>query len=140
MSSALAMILAAGMTVPGIGPERVSGEIEQGLDLPGDWEGLWWLDGRVEIVRAVSDREVLGGVRMKLGADPGIFFFIYDLTDEGNGRLRGKWNLSGIHGIYQQDGEELVLCLGEITRSRPKSFRADDGQHLLILRRIKPSE
>ena len=38
MSSALAMVLMAAM-VPGNGPEMVSGEVEQGLDLSGEWEG-----------------------------------------------------------------------------------------------------
>jgi hypothetical protein len=38
MSLALAMILAAGMTV-GNGPEKVSGEVKQKLDLRGEWEG-----------------------------------------------------------------------------------------------------
>ena len=139
----LVLVLAAGMAVPGIGPEKVSEEIEQGLDLDdGDWKGLWWLDGHAEILRAVSDKQVLGGVRWKAGSDSGAFIYIFDITDEGNGRLRGKWNVSDqrIHGIYQQDGRRLVLCLAEITRSRPKAFRAGLGQHLLILHRIKPSE
>ena len=42
MSSALAMILTAAMAVPASGPEKVSGEVEQGLDLRGEWEGLLW--------------------------------------------------------------------------------------------------
>jgi hypothetical protein len=40
MSSALAMILTAAMAVPGNGPEKVSGEIEDGLNLGGKWEGI----------------------------------------------------------------------------------------------------
>jgi hypothetical protein len=41
--SALAMILAAGMAV-GSGPENVSGEVERGLDLSGEWEGTYQVD------------------------------------------------------------------------------------------------
>ena len=44
MSSALAMVLMAAMTVPGNGPEKVSGEVEKRLDLRGEWEGVWWID------------------------------------------------------------------------------------------------
>ncbi|MGH7221633.1 MAG: hypothetical protein ACRELF_00220, partial [Gemmataceae bacterium] len=39
--SAVAMILTAAMVVPGSGPEMVSGEMEQGLDLGGEWKGIW---------------------------------------------------------------------------------------------------
>lgn len=39
MSSALAMILAVGMTVPGDVPKEGMGEIEERLDLSGKWEG-----------------------------------------------------------------------------------------------------
>jgi hypothetical protein len=36
------MILAAGMAVPGIGPEKVSGEMrEPRLDLRGEWKGTY---------------------------------------------------------------------------------------------------
>jgi len=44
MSSAFAMILMATMAVPGNGPEKVSEEVEQRLDVSGEWEGVWWLD------------------------------------------------------------------------------------------------
>lgn len=39
--SALAMILTAAIVVPGDVPEKVLGEIEQRLDLSGEWEGTW---------------------------------------------------------------------------------------------------
>ncbi len=39
MSTALAIILAAGITVPSIGPEKASGETkEPRLDLRGEWD------------------------------------------------------------------------------------------------------
>jgi hypothetical protein len=43
--SALAMILVAAMGLPGDGSEKVSGEMEQGLDLRGTWEGTYSTDG-----------------------------------------------------------------------------------------------
>jgi hypothetical protein len=39
--STLVLILAAGTTVPGSGPEKVSAEMVQGLDLRGEWEGAF---------------------------------------------------------------------------------------------------
>jgi hypothetical protein len=38
--STLAIVLTAAMVVPGNGPEMVSWEMEQGLDLSGEWEGV----------------------------------------------------------------------------------------------------
>ena len=48
MSSALAMILMTAMVVPGNGPEKVSGEVEQEqrLDLSGEWEGTITYGGK----------------------------------------------------------------------------------------------
>jgi hypothetical protein len=45
--SALAMILTAAMAVPRNGPENVSGEVEQGLDLREEWEGIAWSDNTI---------------------------------------------------------------------------------------------
>ena len=37
--STLVLVLAAGMAIPANGPEKVSGEVEQGLVLSWEWEG-----------------------------------------------------------------------------------------------------
>jgi hypothetical protein len=35
------LVLMMAMVVPGNGPEMVSGEVEQRLDLHGKWKGAW---------------------------------------------------------------------------------------------------
>jgi hypothetical protein len=139
--SALAMVLAAGMAL-GNGPEKVSGEMVQGLDLRGEWAGDWWLDTdkRYDVTKLGKS---LFGLRMKSnGVRTATWLNVPDIVDEGHGRLRGRWDWRGveIHGIYQQDGRRLVICFVEINRSRPTSFLIEDGQCLLILRRVKPAK
>ena len=65
-----------------------------------------------------------------------------EVLDDGGGILHGRWfgSASGIHGIYPQDGTRLLLCFCERPSRRPTSFFADNGQHLLILHRVKPGK
>ena len=55
--SALAMILMTAMVVPGKGPEKVSMEMEQGLDLSEEWEGT--IEAR--------DQGIVGPIRIAHG-------------------------------------------------------------------------
>jgi hypothetical protein len=139
--STLVLVLAAG-TAMGNGPEKVSGEVEQRLDLSGKWEGVWWFytDGRLQ----VSSRDsCLVGVR-KPGADNWVGSSIdtCNFIDEGHGKLRGTWDLTDreIYGIYRQDGERLLLCFSEAPYPWPTSFQVGDGQFAIIIRRVKPGK
>lgn len=126
--SALAMILTATMAVVGNGPEKVSDEVEQRLDLKGEWEGTWNTHlGKRFLIRLTPTEFHLDN-----GETTGVLR--YPMSDEGNGKLRFRGRL----GIYQQDGDRLLICLAKTrTNQRPTSFRIDEGQHLLLLHRVK---
>jgi hypothetical protein len=138
--STLVMVLTAAMVVPGDGPERLSWEIEQGLDLSGEWEGIWWFhtDGQLQVTSRGSR---LVGTR-KPGVDGWVGSSIdtCNFIDDSHGKLSGTWDLSGaeIRGIYRQDGERLILCFSKAPHSRPTSFEVGGNQHLLLLHRVKP--
>jgi hypothetical protein len=134
MSITLAMILAAGMAV-GNGPEKISGETEQRLDLRGEWEGFWWEDSDSVGLAEWSEGTIVG----RFGH--GHFRFLHWgwIKNEGNGRclverFRGDRE---VLGIYHQDGDRLVFCIGRTGLGRPTSFTADEDRHLLILHRVK---
>ena len=102
--SALAMILTAVMAVPGNGPEKASGEIRQGLDLSGEWEGtLHSFDGKVYQVHLTRDR-----CRWDRG------------NDLRNGHCR--------HGQYPHLPGELHQC-----HHRPGSLHRVFGRHCAVL-------
>src|SRR5215469_9506700 len=92
MSSALAMVLMAAMVVPANRPEKVSGEVEQRLDLRGEWEGTRY--------DANGDEWVIE-----------INFAEWGIVDEGAGRLRFKYDISSGYGIYQQHGDRLTISI-----------------------------
>jgi hypothetical protein len=119
MSSAFAMVLVAAMAVPGIGPEKVSGEMDQGLDLRGEWEALWWNDE---------------GIISWFCFDA----LCFDVVDEGRGKLRATMWQGRQLGIYQRQGDQLNICLRDAEDGRPTSFKGGDGQDLFILHRVKP--
>ncbi len=134
MCPVLAMILAAGMTVPGNGPEKVSGEMEQGLDLSGKWEGIYphplsesrvgLTDGRfVELVNNLS------------------LFLSERVIDEGKGRLRVRmcWDADFV-GIYRQEGNNLTICCRYACEGYPTSFQIGKHQVLYLLHRVKPAK
>jgi hypothetical protein len=136
MSSALAMILAAGMAVPGIGPEKVSGEVEQALDLRGEWEGNWRLADGPLYYATIDGQFIFGAVAPGEG---GILFRVSSFIDEGKGRFRiqpkdddRRWL-----GIYEQGDDHVRMCFGEEGKLRPTVFRGGNGQHLIILHRVK---
>jgi hypothetical protein len=138
--SALAMILTAAMMVPGDGPEKASGEIareRQPLDLSGEWEGT--------LQDATTPK---GGIKMKAkmlaedfyySKEPDLRFYrgLAEVYDEGAGRMRFEPEAGKILGIYQQDGDRVIMCIGDANGNRPDSFRIGKGQQLLILHRVK---
>ena len=137
MSSALAMVLTAAMAVPASGPEKVSAEMEQGLDLRGEWEGVWWNAsheaGQVEWTRD-------GWITGKFSYNRFQYLHCDMIRDEGAGQFRYE-RFDGdreVFGIYRQDGDRLVLCIGRTGAGRPASFTPDDHRCLLILPRVKP--
>src|SRR5262249_54447851 len=111
MSSALVMVLMAAMAVPGNGPEKVSGEVEQRLDLRGEWEGHCFY---------MSDKGDSPPVhftckepRILIGED--CFVEGIELVDEGQGRVKitrtaGVLNQQPSNGIYRHDGNRLLMC------------------------------
>lgn len=129
--STLVLVLATAIAVPGNGPEKGSAEMEQGLDLRSEWEGRWQhsdgkfyqVEGNHGLLEGCTDNE-------------GLAIPTNCLVDEGEGRLRITC-LRPRFGIYEVNGDRLTICWDETGRRRPTSFRAGDGQHLLILHRVK---
>jgi hypothetical protein len=134
MSSALAMILTTAMTVPGNGPEMVSGEMEQRLDLRGEWEGS--LDSGAALIYKANLRENRLVGRRGIGS---IQFPRFLVEEDGKGTIRATLG-SGrvVKGIYRWEGDRVLICFRWSDSLRPTSFRADNLQWLLILHRVKP--
>jgi uncharacterized protein (TIGR03067 family) len=143
MSSALAMALMAAMAVPGNGPEKVSEEVEQRLDLRGEWEGVFVdRDGK-------EQHGKLGGAFFQT---ENAWVLLGTIKDEGNGKFRFSvpdcpaW--FDEPGIYRQDGGRLTLCWHNPSiwhkewgsKPRPSRFKWGDDQCLLILHRVKPGK
>jgi hypothetical protein len=131
MMPALAMNLMVAMAAPGNGPEMVSWEVEQGLDLRGRWEGVYCYEGYAPSDFWLDARDA--GPRGGISTSP------FELVDEGEGRLRLTW-ADRYLGIYRQEGDQLMLCFGNVEEGRPTSFRTGNGQWLLILHRVKPRQ
>jgi hypothetical protein len=133
--STLVIVLTAAMAVPGNGPDMVSGETRQGLDLNGRWEGTLQANGQIQPVRGQLEIE-RGAVTLRILENTvrGPFAVI----DEGEGRLRLKMFEINYFGIYQQGGDRVVLCLRRAKRGGyPTSFVASDDQAVFILHRVK---
>jgi hypothetical protein len=134
--SAFLLTLAAGMAL-GDGPSARSSEVEQRLDLSGEWRGSWIDDhGHFFEVRTFGKR---------LLADDGlgnmIALYTSSFEDGGGGRFAIVIRMQVFyHGIYKWDNGYLFLCFCETKRECPVSFRGGDGQELLRLRRVKPGE
>ena len=130
MSSKLAMatlvlVLAAAMAVPGNGPEMVSAEMEQGLDLRGKWDvSYFYSDGTSEVWHDTD----------------GLFLMeAYGIQDEGKGRLQMMPLVSLAYpGIYRQEHDHIAMCFRVPGEGQPTDFSVDEGQIVLILRRVKP--
>ena len=135
MSSALAMVLTAAMVVPASGPEMVSGEIEDRLDLSGAWEGTM-LDesGSVFLV-------CYGEGLLQVGM-PGITFTTpFEPIEEGHGRFRLNDGQLPVLGIYKWESGRVFICRGYPGKARPPSFHVGIEQHsLIILHRVQPGK
>lgn len=136
--SALAIILTAAMAIPGNGPEMELGEVAetQRLDLSGEWEGLWE-PGDGTIWQAELEDCRFEATR---GNGPQVWFQVWEqhITDEGGARIRIEVGCHVHLGIYKQQNDRIVVCYGKHGQARPTSFRAVDGQSLLMLHRVKP--
>ena len=127
--STLVLILTAAMAVPGNGPEKVSGEMEQGLDLRGEGEGTWrWPCGmkdQMKLCQGTMISEDIGPVETSW------------IIDEGRGLCRFSANKWVMLGIYEQHQDRVMICFREGNKERPRSFKRTDEQHLLPLHRVK---
>jgi hypothetical protein len=131
--STLAMILTAAMVVPASGPEKESGEVQQGLDMSGEWKGsLRGSDGGFAWVRLTE------GI-MEITEDSGEGFGpSVSFTDEGEGNFSVRIGDHVHLGVYHQEGDRFVACYGEGSH-RPASFQpTHKTELLLILHRVKP--
>src|SRR5262245_46202881 len=133
MSSALAMVLMAAMVVPGNGAEKVSWEMEQGLDLSGEWEGTfgskggqaWTWNARLSsgILKCWDQQNRQRG--------QGQVRFV----DKGGGKVSvgfGDKPLFFHHGTYKQESDLIVI-------SYPVGPKKD-RQIIITLRRVKPGK
>jgi hypothetical protein len=134
MSSALAMVLMAAMAVPGNGPEKVSVEIEQGLDLTGEWEGVW-LDSKGGTKVRLQDGELF------LRPMPCTILLIpFSVKSAGKRQLQLKINGSSHRARYRCEDDRVVICYSEVGEKCPDSMRLDKGREFLILHRVKPGK
>jgi hypothetical protein len=129
MSSALAMVLMAAMAVPGNGPEKVSGEVEQGLDLSGDWQ------------LTIEVEHGLGNVALVAAGSKLIKKF--DIRDEGEGKVRLRFangSANELLGIYRQEGDHILINCARAPDGRPTSFEKRESYIRIILHRVKPGK
>jgi hypothetical protein len=133
--STLVLVMAAGMML-GEGPAKVSGEMEQGLELSGEWEGLWH-DGKSG---RCLQLQISGGVMTGDCGDVNLApLSVNRVVDEGSGKFHLSWPKKEVaFGIYKQDGDCVTLCCSHPGQGRPNDFRVNDHQHVIILYRVKP--
>jgi hypothetical protein len=130
MSSALAMVLAAGMAVPGSGPEKVSGKTVQLLDLRGEWEGTW--------INSFGPADVkLRGNWLRLG---GRFTVRFSYSDAGEGKLRLVIADYPRTALYRRAGSNIIICWSTHGKEWPDSIRVTENQEIYILHRVKPGK
>jgi hypothetical protein len=141
MMSTLVLAMVAGLAF-GNSPGPVSAEAEQGLDMRGEWEGIWrhnpslGASAHMPVVHAYfKDDAIHVGGRAK-----GVPFRI---VDEGGGKCRvtvvGEPRPAVWHGIYRYEGNRLLLCWG-LRGVRPLTLEPGRGEILLTLRRVKPGK
>jgi hypothetical protein len=129
--SIYAMALVAGLTLGDV-PAPVSGEVVEGLDLRGEWEGVWhWPCGTndpVTLSRGTMTFEETGPMRVSA------------IVDEGGGLCRLAAHDWKMPGIYRQQPDRVMICFRESKDQRPTAFQRTSEQHLLILHRVKPDK
>lgn len=131
--STLVLMLTAAMAVPGNGPEMESGEVEQGLDLRGEWEGI--IPSRIPA--RIKRIELIGDQFRQYIADKYVPSHIV-FTDEGTGRLRVRRKNDDYLGIYRWEGDHIFICVRHAPRGRPTEFKQGEDRFLFILHRVKP--
>jgi hypothetical protein len=114
--SVVVMILAAAMAVPASGPETMSGEMERGLDLRGEWEGLWWKgDGNLYWVRFHrwgTEKDSCTAISYVYDNRHNVQTVRFEVVDKGNGELRVTFgSAENLSGSYRQEGSRVVICL-----------------------------
>jgi hypothetical protein len=134
MSSALAMVLMAAIAIPGNGPEKVSGEMVQELDLSGKWEGTFRLDDFL-----IGAEMTAGILNIKEGFLPETNPL--RVINEGDGRLclmEMEQDRVFALGIYMWERHCVIFHIRADEKGRPLSF--DDVRDTCIynLHRVKP--
>jgi hypothetical protein len=133
--STLVLVLTAAMMVPGDGPEKVSWEVEQKLDLSGEWEGTFW-DSQSKNKEGWTVKLSDDWLVFERGADT--YRMLWQMTDEGGGKVKLKLWRTVYVGIYRQESDRVLIALCDIKKARPVSFPLGDDQSFLILHRAKP--
>lgn len=134
--SAFVLVLAAGVAV-GSGPEAVSPEMDRGLDLRGEWKGVW-VDEAGAKWKATAENGTVCGERPEFVK----VIRAQDVADEGAGRVQVLYPRvePPALGIYQWRGDCLIICFREARLGRPTAFRGGNGQDLITLRPVKPAK
>jgi hypothetical protein len=126
------MVLAAGLAMSDR-QVAVSSEVEERLDLSGEWEGTWTTS------KADSFAVRLSGRWLAVSDVPGGLTVVRApilLKDGGGGRFAVCLAHVNHHGIYTWEKGGLLMCFREGRQGRPTSFHGGDGQHLMRLRRV----
>lgn len=130
--STLVLVLATAMAVPGSGPEMVSDEVEQGLDLSGEWEGRW----------QISEG---GGKHIDLSNGMLSFWDFslpsrFQIQNQTGNRLCIQWSGRPYLGIYKRCDDRILICLRVAEDGPPTSFGFGEDRVILTLRRVKPQK
>jgi hypothetical protein len=127
------VLLLAGMAV-GNGPEGISAETEQGLDLRGEWEGTYQDKAKRALHAHLSD------AKLRLWNENISVEIQFPIVDEGGGKFRYNRAARTMLGIYKQERDCVTFCFRLAFQTRPASFSPGNGQCLLILHRVKPGK
>jgi hypothetical protein len=120
------MVLAAAMTVPGSGPEKVSWEMEQGLDLRGRWEGTWE-------TREWQRKVVFSGGKLKMYSNVETESDCV-FTDAGSAAVVMELDGLTYRGTYRIEGDKIVFRVRFTPR---RTVLAKSRRIILTLHRVK---
>lgn len=141
----LLFFLSVTTIIPSSGTEKTLAEIDQGLDLRGQWTGVWCLGKDNILVASLWSgiaRENKGDVYQLrgIGNKFELLCRFESLVDEGSGKCHFHSSYNGKHylGIYRREGEKIILCFQEVRYGRPRIFRVSEFSELLVLRRVTP--
>jgi hypothetical protein len=137
MSSALAMVLMAAMTVPGSGPEKVSSDVDERLNLGGQWTVTYHcVSGQTDEWVAIVE----GGHFKLRSKDKTLTINFGEVQDEGRGNIRWTGGPRELLGIYRRYGDRVIISFREASTGRPKYFNTEKDQDIIILDRGKPAK